>query len=98
MEWRTGRTIISSGGPFLLVILVLRTVFTQTNIPVTVHRLCHVRHSLDVILLIKLYKNTVDRAGDLVHMVTLASHDSHMKGKFDRKLVYMLRTDIQLRP
>ena len=38
--------------------------------------------SLDVILLINLYKNTANCAGDLVRMVAHASHDSHTKGHF----------------
>ena len=74
--------------PYALLILRARAVqlLSLVSKQIVVHRLCHVRHSLYVILLIKLYKNTVNCAGDLssLHHV-IATRNV----RFDRSLVYI---------
>ena len=74
--------------PYALLISRARAVqlLSLVSKRIVVHQLCHVRHSLDVILLIKLYKNTVNCAGDLspLHHV-IATRNV----RFDRSLVYI---------
>ena len=73
--------------PYALLILRARAVqlLSLVSKRIVVHLLCHVRHSLDVILLIKLYKNTVNCAGDLspLHHV-IATRNV----RFDRRCIF----------
>ena len=53
------------------------------------------RHSLDVILLINLYRNAVSRAGDLVCMIAHASCDGHTKGQFWPQVSIYIYTNLR---
>ena len=89
---RVGQMLLCRRGKFRLenpyALLTLRAqvaiqLFSLVSKQIVVHQLCvRKAFSLDVILLINLYKNTVNCACDLVRMVAHASHDSHTKGHF----------------